>query len=394
MKITVCIVATLFAAALFAQEAPTGSIATITGQEKRQLASLKGSPEGIITWSSSRSNSKHDIWIMNADGTNAHQLTQGDRVDWYPRISPDGGTVLFIRSKSGWVPEGDAEIFDKWDLWTVETDGTGEKRVAESGCWGAWRPSGDSIVFARGSEVFIKSLATGKEKVVFNAEEAFKKGAYAQQPQLSPDGNNLAMTVRGSHRETGIWNIPSKTWHSTGAGCQMEWFPSGRKILRMNEGQGNGGTEVLSIDIDENGAPLDKISGLSIPKKIRFMDLPGRRSHEYFPKTDQTGTWLVWCATQYGHEHDLADYELYLWKIGSDKKNGMVRLTFHTGNDRWPDIFTGKPVAHPAPPKEASPAPPAPVPDTAAAAAVTSNTTSSNAPADSSRAPTNQLQQP
>jgi hypothetical protein len=106
----------------------------------------------------------------------------------------------------------------------------------------------------------------------------------------------------------------------------------------MNEGQGNGGTEVLKIDISAEGKPLQRVSGLSIPKEIRFMDLPGRRSHEYFPKIDPTGQWMVWCATQYGHEHDLYDYEVYVWKIGSDVKNA-VRLTFHSGNDRWPDIF-------------------------------------------------------
>ncbi|MBN1306274.1 MAG: hypothetical protein JXA18_00035, partial [Chitinispirillaceae bacterium] len=166
---------------------------------------------------------------------------------------------------------------------------------------------------------------------------------YSQQPQLSPDGGKLAVTVRGTRRETGIWNLKTKTWYSTGGGCQMEWFPGGKKILRMNEGQGNGSTEVLAIELDEQGKPVDKVKGLAVPKKIRFMDLPGRRSHEYFPKLDQSGAWLVWCATQYGHEHDIADYEVYLWKIGTGRKTGPVRLTFHSANDRWPDIFTGTP---------------------------------------------------
>ena len=110
----------------------------------------------------------------------------------------------------------------------------------------------------------------------------------------------------------------------------------------MNEGQGNGDTEVLSIRVDEDGKPVDKISDLRLPKEIRLMDLPGRRSHEYFPKLDNSGKWLVWCATQYGHEHDLYDYELFIWNISQDKEKDWVRLTFHTGNDRWPDIFTGK----------------------------------------------------
>lgn len=355
MKYLSMIIAIIITGSIFAQEAPTGSIADAKKNEKKKLEALKGTVTGMIAWASSRSNSKHDIWIMNADGTGQRQLTKGDHVDWYARFSPCGNRVLFARSKSGWVPEGEAEVFDKWNLWTITIDGTDEKKVADNGCWGTWRPSGDSIVFARGPRVFVKDLQSGEEKEIFDAGVSLKKGAYSQQPQLSPDGNKLAMTVRGSRRETGIWNFTQKTWYTLGAGCQVEWYPDGKKILRMNEGQGNGGTEVLSITLDDNGKPVDKIKGLSIPKKIRFMDLPGRRSHEYFPKLDQKAKWLVWCASTGAHEHDLSDYEMFLWKIGTNKKKDPVRLTFHTGNDRWPDIFIGTPKKKAA--EKATPAP-------------------------------------
>ena len=49
------------------------------------------------------------------------------------------------------------------------------------------------------------------------------------------------------------------------------------------------------------------------------------------------GKWLVWCATARGHEHDRYDYEVFLWRIGRPAEEA-VRLTFHSGNDRWPDI--------------------------------------------------------
>jgi len=328
---------------IFAQEAPLGSMATPNRSERKALECLKGTITGKIIWSTSRANSKHDIWIMNADGTDQKPLTNSpNNVDWFSRFSPDASEVLFVRSKSGWAPEIDAETFEKWDLWTVATDGSNEKKAAADAVWGTWRPNGDSIVFARGNKVFIKDLVSGNEKELFDAEKCFKKGALAQQPEMSPDGRFLAMTLRGTMRETGIWNFEKKAWNSTGGGCEMDWFPSGNKVFRMNEGQGNGGTEVLQIDLDEDGKPVVRISGLSIPKKLRFMDLPGRRSHEYFPKFDKGGLWMVWCATQYGHEHDIADYEVYLWKIGADKKSA-ARLTFHTANDRWPDIFIGTP---------------------------------------------------
>ena len=322
----------------FAQEAPTGSTTKPSGKEQKALESIKGKIKGHIVWSSSRSNSKHDIWIMNADGTEKRQLTHGDHVDWFSRFSPSGSQVLFTRSKGGWVPEVDADINDKWGLWIINVNGSDEHKVAESACWGTWRPSGDSIVFARGSKVFLKDLTSGNEKEIIDVEKEFKKGAIAQEPQLSPNGKLLAITLRGSVRETGIWNFNTHSWNKTGEGCQIDWFPDGKRVVRMNEGQGNGSTEVLAIDIDSTGKPLEKVYGLSIPKQIRFMDLPGRRSHEYFPKIDRTGQWMVWCATQYGHEHDIFDYEIYLWNINTNKKKDFVRLTFHSGNDRWPDI--------------------------------------------------------
>jgi Tol biopolymer transport system component len=326
---------------LYAQEAPMGSVSEASGAEQKAMADLKGKINGKIAWSSSRSNSKHDIWIMNADGTDPKQLTKGDEVDWFARFSPDGQAVLFTRSKSGWVPEADAEMFDKWDIWTIKVEGTDEKKVAESACWGTWRPTGDSIVFARGPKVFIKALSSGEEKELLDASALFKKGTYSQQPSLSPDGKLLAVTLRGTTRETGIYNLEKKAWNSTGGGCQISWYPDGKKVVRMNEGQGNGGTEVLSINIDGEGKPAEKITAMAIPKSVRLMDLPGRRSHEYFPKIDNSGQWMVWCATQTGHEHDIYDYEVYIWKPGTDQKSA-VRLTFHSGNDRWPDLFTQK----------------------------------------------------
>ena len=69
-----------------------------------------------------------------------------------------------------------------------------------------------------------------------------------------------------------------------------------------------------------------------------LIDLPGRRSHEYFPQLSPDGKFLVWAATQRGHDHDLYDYEIYLWDTSTPPEQA-ARLTFHSANDRWPDIF-------------------------------------------------------
>jgi hypothetical protein len=69
-----------------------------------------------------------------------------------------------------------------------------------------------------------------------------------------------------------------------------------------------------------------------------FMDLPGPYSHEYFPRFSNDGRWLVWGAAAEGHEHDRADYEIFVWEIGTPWERA-VRLTHHTGNDQWPDLW-------------------------------------------------------
>ena len=103
-------------------------------------------------------------------------------------------------------------------------------------------------------------------------------------------------------------------------------------MLGGNDGRGK--TEIFAFDVAD-GRPVDERPSY---EDLRFMDLPGRRSHEYFPQFSREGRWLVWCATDRGHDHDVYDYEVFIWRVGTPTDEA-VRLTFHTGNDRWPDIF-------------------------------------------------------
>ncbi len=331
----------LLATMAIAQEAPTGTSVAPTSDEQKALTAIQGKIKGKIVWSTSRSNSRHDIWVMNADGSDPKVLTQGDAVDWFPRFSPDGKTVMFNRSKGGWVPENDANYPEKWDLWTIGIDGQNEKKIVDNATWGTFRPDGKSIVFSRAEKVFTKNLETGDEKLLLDGAQAFgKKDVILQEPNLSPNGKYLAITLRGSLRETGIWNLEKKTWTKSGDGCQIDWFADGSRIYRVNP-TGNGGTaapsEILWFTV-KDGMPIEKIGFFGIPKAVKLMDLEGRRSHEYFPRVSPNGKWLVWGATDKGHDHDIYDYELYLWEIGKSPDTA-ARITYHSGNDRWPDIW-------------------------------------------------------
>jgi len=311
---------------------PRGDEQALSSDEKAAIARVRGQIDGWITWSSSRLGN-HDIFVMKTDGTAAKQLTRGEHVDWYPRFDPAGKRILFIRSKvAGWVSEKDANRPEKWDQYTIPLQGGTPTKVAENASWGIWIGP-DKILLARQTKIFTRDLTSGTEQLlVDSAQVPALGGADLQNPHLSPDEKYLALTLRGAMRETGIYDIEHKTWARTGAGCQINWFPAGDRILWVNP-SGNGGSETFSVPI-KDGKPTGDLSY----DKMRFIDIPGRQSHEYFPQLDRGGKWLVWAATRRGHDHDIADYDIFIWNVGSAPDHA-ARLTFHTANDRWPDIY-------------------------------------------------------
>ncbi|MBI3286943.1 MAG: PD40 domain-containing protein [Chloroflexi bacterium] len=64
-----------------------------------------------------------DIWLMNVDGTEKHQLTFTENAgEHYPLWSPDGEHILFVRVEN-----------NRSGLWIMETDGGKQRQVAELG---------------------------------------------------------------------------------------------------------------------------------------------------------------------------------------------------------------------------------------------------------------------
>jgi len=310
----------------------SGSEEQPSAAEQQALTAVGGKANGIIVWSSSRLGN-HDLFVMKTDGSNVHAITEGEPVDWFPRFSPDGARVLFTRSKKGWVYERDANTDGKWDIYTITPDGKDETKVVDNASWGGW-VAHQEIVYVRATAVYRRALAGGEETLLVDSTKVpALDGALLQQPELSKDGKYLAITLRGSKRETGVWDLAKKAWTRTGEGCQINWTPAGDAIYWVHP-TGNGGSRVLHLPM-AGGKPSQSDSDLDA---ITLVDLPGRRSHEYFPELSADGKWLVWAATQRGHDHDIADYEIYIWQLGAPASDA-TRLTFHSANDRWPDIF-------------------------------------------------------
>ena len=201
-----------------------------------------------------------------------------------------------------------------------------EKRLAKWGVSPAWSPDGSFVVFQRDpSMIMAVDVKTGKESIYYESgKDPFMKAPVSLNTPTIGEGLRMAFTFRNRGQPTNIIrdeNGAFQTVHRDA--CQVQWAPSGEYTTYVQKG-GRQTNQIMRFD------PKTK-------QKTTLLDLPGEFSHEYFARLTRNEKFMVFAASNGGHEHDLADYELFLWEIGTAAEEA-VRLTFNSGNDSWPDI--------------------------------------------------------
>ncbi|MDR0972408.1 MAG: transporter [Prevotellaceae bacterium] len=90
------------------------------------------SPDGRHIWFNSVRTGLMQVWRMNADGTNQTQMTNDQtRNSWFPHISPDGKSVLFITYRKGDLEPGQHLANKNVELRLMSADGGEAKTVAK-----------------------------------------------------------------------------------------------------------------------------------------------------------------------------------------------------------------------------------------------------------------------
>lgn len=311
----------------------TDRLAGVSQPEREAVATLAGRLDGLIVWASNRSG-HHQLYLVDLHRRSVRQLTRAPAVNFFARISPNGRQVVFMRSQRESVSARDLVA---WDLYLINVDGTGEQRIAIGGIHPGWTADGTGITFHRGSRVFRYDVRTRQEAMVFDATvELPGIEADLGDVELAPDGRRLAFVfggqfsgvhgLRGAVSGAAVFALDSRrlTLLTRDQACETTWTPDGQWVAWMATG-GNGGTRIMAGRADGS-------------ERHVFMDLPGPRSHEYFPKFSNDGRWLVWGATAEGHEQDGANYEIFVWEVGTPWDTA-IRLTHDPGNSNWPDLW-------------------------------------------------------
>lgn len=296
---------------------PPPGISVLT--EKVAIAS--DLPHGFVVWSSNRSGN-HDILKMTLPGREVTHLTTHPNAEYFPRISPDGRHVVFARAQKPWVSQRNQEL---WDIYLLDLKSGKERLLAKFANTPTWSDDGRKVYFQRKvmrlAEVDIK---TGEERILFTSGNGqVKKNAMLQTPGFNTHTNKMAVTLRHGQHMTAIVDLYGNLKQITD-GCQLTWSKDGSFLYHV-----------------DYGGKMKNAFYIYDPKTDKsrlWLDMPGEFSHEYFPKLSNDEKYLVFAASKGGHEHDSADYELFLWQVGSPAASAM-RLTYHTGNDNWPDVF-------------------------------------------------------
>lgn len=288
--------------------------------DKSRLTSVTKNISGLIAWSSNRFGN-HDILLLSLPDFHLSRLTENPHTETYPRISPDGRKIVFCRSQLEWVSQRDSI---PWDIYIADTTTKKEVLAAKNGFAPSWSAEGDKIYFQRNNSEFIEQdLKTNKETILFKSGTSIlKEGAFLENPHYNPKTKELAVTLRGSMRNMGI--LSEKSFTGLCDGCQLTWSGDFQFLYYTYYG-GKGRNAFYKY------SPLDKQS-------VIWFDSPSDYSHEYFPKISGNGKYLVYGASTEGHEHDTADYEIFFHVIDSPASEAL-RITYHTGNDCWPDIY-------------------------------------------------------
>jgi Tol biopolymer transport system component len=165
-----------------------------------------------------------DVWVMNADGSGAANLTADNPYDYddRPAWSPDGSKIAFLRGLYG-------------NLYTMSPDGSGLTSLitTTTGLENVtWSPDGskmaieafhDSSVTGTGDEVWVVNAdGTGKTVIAFD-------GHYGSKAAWSPDGTKIASTYQFSSIKVMNTDGTDRTTivdlGATGSASDLDWQP-------------------------------------------------------------------------------------------------------------------------------------------------------------------------
>ncbi len=250
------------------------------------------SPNGayLAYTSAGLNGSDSQIWVVNADDSNARQITSAPSTEpWLfnlnPTWSPDSTKLAF---------QGYGDGHDL-DLVIIDADGTDQRRVSSTyhkASEPSWSPDGTKIAFTKYGDSICRDgipIAGDAEIWVMNVS----------------DGVATQLTGRDSSTEPACVDKQPQTYSTVFHTTHPEWSPDGTKIAYTG-GRGGTGTAVWVMDADGTN-------------KTRLTSVPGYSRHPSWSHDGTQIAYSTYAGIKFGNE---------IWIIDADGTNPQ-RITHH-----------------------------------------------------------------
>ena len=247
------------------------------------------------------------LYVMNADGSGLGRLTPDSWTVGEPVWSPNGTKLAFIRG----AVDPDEGVNPVAELYVVAADGSGLRRLTRdrfqdfSPTWSA-----DSRTIA-----FVSHRGGGNPLMTVSANggriKRLATGGYYDEPDWSPDGRQLAVSLHAGADQTDIYVVNSDgsgltqlTEADEEADTSPTWSPNGRRIAF-----------VRTPSLSDNSLPMDDIYVMNADgrRQVRLTRIDAN-----YPAWSPNGRWIAFLS--YGRK----GYSMYRMNADGGGLRGLA----------------------------------------------------------------------
>jgi TolB protein len=216
--------------------APNCGIATVDahGNGLKQLTPFKYGGDNNPTFSPDGSRiafdryvaSGYEIWIMNADGSDSHRLTNSGALDQHPQFTHDGKRIIYTHALSGVTSDS--------DLWSMKVDGSDKQPLTTD----PNRYDDQADISPDGHQIVFQGGPKGGGPYSIWIASADGSGAHAltstptrdDEPAFSPEGKRVIFTRTLADGTSRLYSIAATGGSLSQIGNGDDWYASWGRI--------------------------------------------------------------------------------------------------------------------------------------------------------------------